>query len=168
MNTSPIIQSKSKFMLKHIPVFLERFFIEYYKEGSCIEYFVNDRKTGTTISSSIVLAFNLLKNDLHVSRFHPELYPEINSKYMSAVCFYLTIQHSTASFSLNNTCHISLETIPAIGDGFYKKLKDFNFHVSKYGLGDVVELVSDISRCSIDTSIIKEHIFSSGETPFLR
>lgn len=168
MNISPIIQSQSKFMQEHIPVFLERFLIEYYKENPCIEYFVYDRKTGNTISSSVVLSYNSLSNDLHVSRFHPELYLEIDSKYMSAVCFYLIIHHSMASFSLDNTCHISLETKPTIGDDFYKKLKDFNFQIRKYGLGNVVELVSDTGKGSIDTSIIKEHIFISGEIPFLR
>ena len=56
-------------MLKHFPIFLERFFIEY---------FVNDRKTDNTISSLIVLSFIPIEKDLHVSKFHPELYLEIN------------------------------------------------------------------------------------------
>lgn len=165
---SPTIQLQSEFMGKFIPVFLERFVIDYYKEDSCIEYFVNNKSTNSTISSSIVLSLNAFKNDLHVSSFHPELHLEENSKYMSAVCFYLIIQHCSTLFSLNNACYISLETIPDIADSFYKKLKDFNFHLNRYELGNVVRIVSNIGRCPMDTSSIKEHIFSSGEIPFMR
>ena len=154
-------------MQKYIPVFLQRYFIDYYREGPCSEYFVGKRVSGSIISSSIILSYNPLKYDLHVSRFHPGLYLEINSKYMSAVCFFLTIQHCIRSYSLNSACHISLETVPSISDEFYKKLKDFNFHVNRSGLGDVVELESDIVVYPVNTNIIEGHVFTSDEIPFM-
>ena len=155
-------------MLRYIPLFLKRYIIDFYKEGTCSEYFVNERFSGSTISSSIILSYNPFKNDLHVSRFYPELYFEVNSKYMSAVCFYLTIQHCIQSYALNSTCHISLETVPSISNNFYKKLKDFNFHVKRSGLGGVVELESDLVMYPVDTSMIKGHIYLSDETPFMK
>ena len=154
-------------MHKYIPIFLQRYFIDYYKEGPCSEYFVGEKVSGSIISSSIILSYNPMKHDLHVSRFHPGLYLEINSKYMSAVCFFLTIQHCIRSYSLNSACHISLETVPSISDEFYKKLKDFNFHVNRSGLGDVVELESDIVVYPVDTGIIEGHVFKSDEIPFM-
>ncbi len=87
---------------------------------------------------------------------------------MSAVCFYLIIQHSSGLFAVPHACHISLETVPLICNGFYKKLKDFDFHVNRYGLGNVVELESTISKCSRDTSMIMEHHYSPGEIPFMK
>jgi|GEM_PF-671648 len=168
MNSLQAIQSESDFMFKYIPVFLQRFGMEYYKEDFCIEFFVNERLSGSTISSSIVLSYNPSRDDLHVSRFHPELYMEPDSKYMSAVCFYLIIQHSSDLFSVHNACHISLETVPLVCDGFYKKLRDFNFHVNKYGLGNVVELESNICKYATDTSMIIEHIYGPGEIPFMK
>lgn len=160
--------TESIFMQQYIPVFLQRYIIDYYREGPCSEYFVSERVTGSVISSSIILSYNPFRSDLHVSRFHPGLYLKINSKYMSAVCFYLTIQHCIRSYSLDNTCHISLETVPSICDDFYKKLKDFDFHVNKFGLGDVVELESDIFLYAVDTSMIKDHVFRSDEIPFVK
>ena len=168
MNSSRDIQIESDFMFKYIPIFWKRFGIKYYREDFCIEFFVNERTTGSTISSSIVLSYNPSKEDLHVSRFHPELYLEPNSKYMSAVCFYLIIQHSSGLFSVPNACHISLETLPFIYDVFYKKLKEFNFHINRYRLGNVVELVSNISKYSMDTKMIIENIYSPGEIPFMK
>jgi hypothetical protein len=168
MDDSQGMPTASAFLIKQIPIFLHRFAMEYYREMFCIEFFVNDRLSGNTISSSIVLSYNASRGDLHVSRFHPELYLEPNSKYMSAVCFYLIIQHSSDLFSLPDGCHISLETLPFICDGFYRKLKDFNFHIHRHGLGNVVELVSHISACSINTGMILEHRYRPCEMPFMQ
>jgi len=161
-------RSESNFMLTNIPLFFERFSLSYFKEDSCVEYFISKRHTSDTISSSLVLSYNLQKKDLHVSRFHPELYLLSNSKYLSAVCFYLLIHHCAAVFKLDDTCHISLETVQKISDSFYKKLSDFNFIVSKHSVGDVVELISCIVRSSVDLSMIKTHIYQPDEIPFLK
>jgi hypothetical protein len=168
VNVSITARSESDFMLTNIPLFFERFSLSYYKEGSCIEYFINKRHSSDIISSALIFAYNLQKKDLHVSRFHPELYLLSNSKYLSAVCFYLLIHHCAAVFTLDNTCHISLETVQKVSDSFYKKLGDFSFNVSKHRLGNVVELASGIIRSSVDTSMIKTHIYRSDEVPFMK
>ena len=159
---------ESSFMLTNIPLLLQRYSLSYYREGACVEYFIDERISAATISAALIFSYNPLKKDLHVSRFHPELYLTSNPKYLSAACFYLLIHHCAETFSLDNTCHISLETVQKISDHFYRKLADFNFSVSKHGVGDDVELVSDITRSLIDTSMIKVHIYPPGEIPFLK
>ena len=157
----------SKFLIENGALFFQRFSLSFYREAFCIEYFIHRRFSDETISSSLVFSYNSSIRDLHVSKFYPELYMQSDSKYMSAVCFCFLINHCAETFSLDESCHISLETVPEISDGFYKKLRDFNFHVNKKGLGNVVELFSDIPRFHIDTSMIKKHRFRSGEIPFM-
>ncbi len=163
-----MIRPESQFMRTNVPLLLRRFSLFYFRERSCIEYFVNERVSEETISTSIVFSYNREKADLHVSRFHPEIYRQPNAKYMSAACFYLLIHHFADSLSLGDSSHISLETVPIIGDRFYKKLRDFDFHVARFELGNVVELFSDIMRRSVDTTMVREYVFQDGETPFLR
>jgi hypothetical protein len=155
-------------MRSQVPLFLRRFSLSYFREGACIEYFINRWSAAETISYSLIFSYNPTTKDLHVSRFYPELYLESNPKYMSAACFYLLIHHCADFYALDDSCHISLETVPTISSGFYCRLKDFNFHISKLGLGDVVELVSDIIRLPVDTSMIKEHVFHEDEVPFMK
>jgi hypothetical protein len=160
--------AESNFMLKNTPLFFERFSLSYYREDSCIEYFINGRSTSNTISSALILSYCSPQNDLHVSRFHPELYLLPNSKYLSATCFYLLIQHCALVFTLADNFHISLETVQKVSDSFYRKLGDFNFIESKHGLGNVVELISNVNRSTVDTSMIKLHIYQPGEIPFMK
>jgi len=159
---------ESDFMLKNLPLFLARFSLSYFKEDSCIEYFINKLDSIETISSALIFSYNSSRKDLHISRFYPELYVLSDSKYLSAACFYLLIHHCAESYSLDDTCCISLETVQKISNSFYSKLGDFNFKVNKYGLGNVVELVSGIIRSSVDTSMIKAHIYQPGEIPFMK
>jgi hypothetical protein len=161
-------QPESVFMHENIPLFLNRFSLSYYKENACIEYFINKLHSDEEVSSALIFAYNPIAKDLHVSRFHPELYLRSNSKYLSAVCFYLLIHHCADAFALDSTCHISLETVPDISDRFYRKLGDFNFNVHKSGLGNVVELVSTLIRSSVDTTMITEHYYHLGEIPFMK
>ncbi len=168
MNTSPTIRSESTFMRTNVSLFLQRFSVTYYKEDSCIEYFINSRASTDTISSSLVFSYNAIAKVLHISRFHPELHKETDSKYMSAACFYLLVHHSADAYSMDDTCHISLETVPNVSDGFYMRIKDFNFHIHKYGKDNVVELISDIIRLPVDTSMIRAHVFGEDEIPFLK
>ncbi|RJP81862.1 MAG: hypothetical protein C4522_03780 [Desulfobacteraceae bacterium] len=159
---------ESKFMLANGPLFNSRFAISYFRESSCIEYFIKNRISSETISSSLVFSYNPTKKDLHVSRFYPELYLQSAPRYMSSVCFGFLINHCAEIYCLDGACHISLETVPTVCDNFYRKLKDFNFHVIKYGLGNVVELESDINRLFLDTSLIMKHIYGEDEVPFMK
>ena len=155
-------------MLTNVPRFLNQFSLSYVREASCIEYFIHQRTSGETISSALIFSVNPGAHDLHVSRFYPELYRQPDHKYMSAACFYLLIHHCAQCYKMDDACHISLETVPAVSDDFYCRLKDFNFHVHRSGLGNVVELISDIFRVAVDTSMIHEEIFVGDEIPFLK
>ena len=168
MKFSQDLRSESAFMLTNVALLLQRFALSYFKEGLCIEYFIHNRFSSETISHSLVFSFNPQAKDLHVSRFYPELYLQSNPKYLSAACFYLLVHHFANAYSLDNACHISLETVPTVSDTFYKKLKDFNFRVNKLDLGNVVALVSDMIRIPVDTHMIEEHIFDEDEVPFLK
>ncbi len=168
MTGSVTTTPESIFMLKNIPLFFERFCLSYYREGSCIEYFISNLFSSETISSALIISYNPQNKNLHVSRFYPELYLLPNTKYLSAACFYLLIQHCTRIFTLDDKCHISLETVQNVSDRFYRKLGDFNFFVSKNGIGNVVELVSEVNRSTMDTSMISAHIYQPGEIPFMK
>lgn len=154
-------------MTTHVPPFLDRFGLTFFREDSCIEYFLTEIGSMTLISYSLVLSYSRTANRLHVSRFHPELFLQPASRYMSAVCFYLMIHHCAAEYNLDDASCISLETRPDIHARFYRRLKDFNFHIDKKGLGDVVELVSEFRLLPVDTTMIKASVFSADESPFL-
>jgi hypothetical protein len=158
----------SDFIRKNVALFLRRYALSFHRENFCIEYFIKRLGSAETISYSLVFSYRPTAKDLHVSKFHPELYRQPNSKYLSAACFYLIIHHCADGFSLDDTCHISLETVPMIYESFYRRLRDFNFQIVKYGLGNVVKLISGIIRLQVDTSMIKAHVFGENETPFLK
>ena len=156
-------------MVQNIPLFLKRFSLSYYKEGSCVEYFINDtRNMADMISSALILSYNSQIKDVHVSRFYPELHNLPDSRYLSAACFYLMIHHFVHVFALDNSCHISLETVQDVSDNFYSKLRDFNFLIRKHGVGSNVELISDLIKSNVDTSMIMQHLLEPGEIPFLK
>ncbi len=168
MNRSRPTQPESQFMLTNISLFLKRFSLSYYKEGTCIEYFLNRRQSDETISTALIFSYSPFRKNLHVSRFYPELRLQSNSKYLSAACFFLLIHHCAKAYALDRSCGISLETVPRVCEAFYTRLKDFNFSIKRCGLGDVVELVSDITPCSVNTDMITEHRLQPGEIPFMK
>ena len=168
MNPFLTTRTESDFIRTNVPLFLDRFALSYHREDFCIEYFINRLNSAETISYSLVFSYSPAAKNLHVSSFHPELYLQSNSRYLSAACFYLIIHHFADTFSLDDACHISLETVTTIYEDFYRRLKDFEFHVDKFGVGNVVELASNIIRLPVDTSMIKKHVFGESETPFLK
>ena len=168
MHPSSLLRPLSTFMRTNLAHFLQRFSVSYYKEDTCIEYFINRCGSTDRISSALLFSYSALAKKLHVSRFHPELYRQPNSKYLSAACFYLLIHHCADSFSLDDACLISLQTVPMISDRFYMRLRDFNFCIRNCGLVNSVELNSSIIRLSVDTSMIKPHAFGESEIPLLR
>ena len=103
-----------------------------------------------------------------MSRFYPEICQLPDSKYLSAACFYLMVQHCAGLFALDDTCHISLETVSRVSNRFYLRLGDFDFHVHGRLIGDVVELTSGIVVTTVDTSMIHTHRCEPGEIPFMK
>lgn len=167
MNNSSIIRCESQFIRTYAPLFLGRFSLSYFREDCCVEYFIREILSKETISNALILSYNRMAKDLHISKFHPQLFLQPDPKYMSAVCFYLVVHHCASAFALDDSCHVTLETVPKIHYMFYSRLKDFNFQIRKYGLGGVVELTSDLVRLPVDTSMIREHLLEYGEIPFL-
>ena len=168
MPSSMPMRAESVFMRTHVPLLLQRFSLSCHRETSCIEYFINRCGSPDCISSSLVFCYNAVRRDLHVSRFHPELCHEPESKYLSAACFYLMVHHCARIYDMPEGGHISLETVPTVSDRFYLRLRDFNFHVVRFDLGNVVLLESDLVSLPVDTGMIAAHVFRGDELPFLR
>lgn len=144
------------FIESNIRIFLGRYDISFYREDRCIEYFIMDQKTGEYISKNLVISLDIHKKNIHIAKFYPELYKQFNSKYMSASCFYLLVHHFGRQYNLDETYHIDLETTPEVFHEFYEKLKDFHLHITTFGLGNTVNVLSDYEPVQLDTSPIHQ------------
>ncbi|MBI9074883.1 MAG: hypothetical protein JEZ02_05665 [Desulfatibacillum sp.] len=157
----------SPFMTRQVPRFLERFSLSCYEEDLCTEYFIESLSTHQTISSALVLSQNTFANNLHVSRFYPELFKLSETKYMSAVAFYLMIHHFSQTHHLNGKSQISLDTTNAVFEQFYSHLKDFHFEICRQMVGHNVALLSGYSHDEIDVGMIGHHDLNADEQAFL-
>jgi hypothetical protein len=154
--------SESLFMKTYIEILLSRYDLSFCREDRCIEYFIMDRKKLEDISNALIISLDLYKKNIHVSRFYPELYKQLNSKYMSAACFCLLIHHFGQYFHLDKTYHIDLETTPCVFHEFYEKLKDFHLHITTFGLGNTVNVLSDYTPVPIDIGLIHERFVATN------
>ena len=132
-----------------------------------MEYFIMDKTRMECISQNLVITLDIHKKNIHVARFYPEIYKQLNSKYMSAACFYLLVHHFAQCFHLDETYHIDLETTPSVFHGFYEKLKDFHLHITTYGLGNTVNVLSEFAPVFINTSQIHENFLEPGSEMFI-
>jgi hypothetical protein len=143
-------------MKENVSRLLSRYELRYYQECDCIEYFITNKKTAEEISYSIVVSLNIHSNEIHVSRFCPELYTEIDSKYLSAACFYLLIHQFGDIYHLDDRYRISLETRPATYKRFFSRLKDFDLRNEGLKLCKTVAVVVEYPPLDINTSIIEK------------
>ena len=157
---------ESEFMKRNVPRLLDRFDISYFKEANCIEYFITDKGTAVEISFMIVLSLDTISREIHVSRFYPELYKKLRSKYLSAACFYLLIHHFCNLFRLGDGYSITLETRLATFDLFFSKLRDFHLKNMGLKLCETVAVAGDYHPLDVDTSVIKERTLENGDLPF--
>ncbi|ACL01936.1 hypothetical protein [Desulfatibacillum aliphaticivorans] len=167
MHLKPYFDPHSPFMSQYTPRFLERFDLSFHDEGLCTEYFIETLDEHQTISSALVLSQNTFANNLHVSRFYPELAKRTNCKYMSAVAFYLMIHHFSQTHHLNNQCRISLDTTNRVFDQFYSHLLDFNFCIRRQMAGGNVALISDYCHDKINLAMIHPHAEQDDGPAFL-
>lgn len=151
-----ITSIKSNFARETISLLLRRYTFFYHKEGNCIEYFVTDKYTREEISYALVLSLNTYSHHINVSRFCPELYKEIASKYLSAACFYLLIHHFAYVYHLPKEYGISLSTRPATYEKFFSRLKDFHLLIKGLKLCETVGVFGTYPQLDIDTSMITE------------
>jgi hypothetical protein len=158
--------SESFFMKRNIRILLSRYDFSFLREDRCMEYFIMDKKKMKDVSNALIMSLDLFKKNIHVAKFYPELYKQLNSKYMSAACFYLLVHHFGQYFHLDGTYHIDLETTPNVFHEFYEKLKDFHLHITTFGLGHTVYVLSDYTPVQINTDLIHERVLETNENMY--
>jgi hypothetical protein len=119
----------STFLAIHIPELLDRFSLSYEKDDTCIEYFLFSKEKLAEISRSLIVSHEIFSKSLYVSKFYPEIYRELNCKYLSAACFYLMAHHAIRQFHLCDNCCVNLEAEDTVFDSFYSRLTDFDFKI---------------------------------------
>ncbi|NVM20196.1 MAG: hypothetical protein HWN68_00260 [Desulfobacterales bacterium] len=157
---------ESNFMKKNVPRLLSRYELSYYKEDDCIEYFITDKDSKEQISYAIVISLNRNSKEIHVSRFCPELSKQVESKYLSAACFYLLIHHFANTYHLGKDYSISLETRPVTYKEFFSLLKDFDLQLNGIKLCETAEVLGEYPAIDVETSMIGKKIISKKEMPF--
>jgi len=74
--------SESLFMRINIGILLNKYDFSFYREDRCIEYFIMDKIKLEDISKALIMSLDLFKKNIHVAKFYPELYKQLNSKYI--------------------------------------------------------------------------------------
>ena len=146
----------SAFMVSHLSDFFDRFGINFTIDGPQLEYFVYEKKTGLDISCSLTVNFDDAARQIKVMTFYPGLCLQLGARYLSAVCFFLVMQHFANHHHMGSDCRILLNTRKGIFDAFYAQLKDFDFNVLMYGEEGRVDIQSGLLPLAMDTSMISE------------
>ena len=150
-----------QFLSTHIPELEQRYYLSYFRDASCVEYFLNSRKQDAQISQNLILSWDAWHKGIYVSKFYPELFRRAASKYLSAACFYLMIYHAVHLFHLKDECPVWLETDCDVFRNFYAKLPEFEFRISSNRVGNRVCLAGVFH----DLPIHPEEIFQLND-PF--
>lgn len=156
MNTLYSPSTVSPFMLAHLPDFFDHFGINFCIDGPQLEYFVYQKKTGLDISCSLTVNFDYKVSQINVMTFYPGLYLHSGTRYLSAVCFFMIMQHFSNFYNIKYNCRICLNTRKSVFDVFYASLKDFNFHIQLHGKEDFIAIESSFLSLNIDTKMIVE------------
>ena len=150
------ISPVSAFMSSHLPDFFDHFGINFSIDGPQLEYFVYQKKTGLDISCSLTVCFDAVEGQIVVMSFYPGLDRHSGTRYLSAVCFFMVMQHFAFFRKTGVDCRICLKTHQPIFDRFYATLKDFNFQVLLHGKDDLISIGSQFMPLNIDTSMFIE------------
>lgn len=156
MDVQPPTSRVSAFMVSHLPEFFDRFGICFTIDGSQLEYFVYEKKTGLDISCSLTASFDDAAGVIKIMTFYPGLCLQQDARYLSAVCFFMVMQHFANFHHLGPDCRILINTRKGIFGSFYEQLKDFDFHVLACGEEDRVDIQSRFLPLGMDTSVISE------------
>lgn len=144
----------SAFITKNAVLLCCRFSISFRYEYGCADYFIESNRTGRCISKEILFTLDRLENRMVVSRFYPQLSTRIDSKYLSATCFFLMIHHFRRLHRINAGTPVYLTAKPAVFSQFYEKLKDFDFRIQGPLSDPYWAATSTISTTCVDTSMI--------------
>ena len=141
-------------MDQHVGLLTSRFSISYRHEFGCIDYYIDDIRSHTRVSKEILFTEDRLKNRIVISRFYPQLYKQTESKYLSAISFFLMVHHFMGINTIPSGCDIYLSAKPAVFQNFYRKLQDFNFQILGPKTGDYLDAISPFEAAGVDTSMI--------------
>ncbi len=144
----------SPFMVSHLPDFFDRFGINFTIDGPQFEYYVYEKKTGRDISCSLTVNFGKAKGQINIMTFYPGLCQQETPRYLSAVCFFMVIQHYANFHHMGSDCQILINTRKEVFDAFYAQLQDFDFHILKNGDEGRVDIQSHLVPLVMDTSMI--------------
>lgn len=158
MNNTCHAVSFSTFIASHLPHFFNHYGISYSIDGPQLEYFVFQKITGNDISCSVTVNFDEAAGQINVMTFYPGLWLHPETRYFSAVCFFMVLNHFANFHHINCGCRISLKTGTDVFEHFYSLLKDFDFHVLFIGEGERVEIESGFLPLGIDTSMLLERV----------
>lgn len=122
-----------------------------------MEYTIHSIESSQEISKALAFSMETVSSSVYVSRFYPEIYRQLNCKYLSAACFYLLIHHAALCFELPDHCSVNLETDRNVFNTFYAKLNDFDFHVHVSRPCDRVSLRGTYHRMPFSSRIFHEN-----------
>ena len=103
----------SDFMATHLPVYFERFGMHYTIDGPQLEYFVYKKENGEDISCSLTGYFDGQDGTINMMTFYPGICSQKDCHYLSAVCFFLIMQHFANFHHIESDCQIC--SIPGRG-----------------------------------------------------
>jgi len=151
-------RGESQFLMSHLPLLLKRFSLSYEQDGSCLEYFLYSKEKMRQISKALVVSHDLFSGSLYIAKFYPEIYREMNCKYLSAACFYLMVHHAVKIFHLSENCCVNLETDTAVFNNFYSRLNDFDFKIIYHRPSERVCLRGRYHEIPFSTDEVIQHI----------
>jgi hypothetical protein len=151
-------KQESQFLMTHLPLLLKRFSLFYEQDGLCLEYFLYSKEKKNRISKTLVVSHDLFSRSLYIAKFYPEIFREMNCKYLSAACFYLMAHHAVKRFHLADNCCVNLETDLTVFKNFYGRLNDFAFKIHYHRPSEKVRLKGHYHEISFGTHEILHHI----------
>ncbi len=148
----------NRFLLTHIPELLERFSLSYEStDATCLGYFLYSKESSTTISRDLIVSHAVFSKSLYVSKFYPEIYRELNCRYLSAACFYLIAHHAIQTFHLADNCWVNLEAEETVYESFYSRLNDFDFKIQYHRPANRSHVRGRYHQIPLNTEMITVH-----------
>jgi len=143
-------------MVSHLREFFDRFGINFTIDGPQLEYFVYENKAGLDISCSLTVKYDKTAGKIRVMTFYPGICLQQGVRYLSAVCFFMIMQHFAGFHHIKSDCRIQLNTRKGIYKNFFALLKDFDFQVLAGAEEDRIDIESPFLPLAMDTSMISE------------
>ncbi|MDF1577174.1 MAG: hypothetical protein RQ753_00015 [Desulfurivibrionaceae bacterium] len=154
----------SPFMTSHLADFFDHFGISFSIDGPQLEYFVFKKETGADISCSLTIALNDPADRIEVMTFYPGLNLHPHTRYLSAVCFFMVMQHFAGFHHLETGCRIHLNTCRDIFDSFYGLLDDFDFKIIPGEADNLIDIESCFLPLDIDTTMFNRRALPADYT----